>query len=50
MRSRRQPIIRFELDHWPNRNTHRRKRLFERMKLRQQGAFDSRAGLISGQS
>ena len=36
MRGRSERVIRFELDHGPDDNAHRRERLLERMELREQ--------------
>ncbi len=46
MRGRSERIIGFELDHRPDDNTHRRKRLLEGMELRVQRALDAGAGLV----
>ena len=46
MRGRSERIIGFELDHRPDHNAHRRKRLLERMELREQRALDTGAGLV----
>ena len=47
VRRRCQRIIRFELDHRPHHNAHRRERFLERMELRQQRPLDPRAGLVT---
>src|SRR5438067_6153535 len=46
MRGRSERIIGFELDHRPDDNAHRRKRLLERMELREQRGLDAGAGLV----
>src|SRR5205807_4217040 len=46
MRGRSERIIGFELDHRPDDNAHRRKRLLERMELREQRALDAGTGLV----
>src|SRR5438874_13186875 len=46
MRGGSERIIGFELDHWPDDNTHRRERLFERMELLEQRGLDTGAGLV----
>ena len=47
MRGRSERIIRFELDHRPHDNAHRRERLLESMELREQGALNAVAGLVT---
>ena len=46
MRGRSERIIGFELDHRPDDNAHRRKRLLEGMELREQRGLDAGAGLV----
>src|ERR1043165_8449121 len=46
MRGRRERIIGFELDHWPDNPPHRCQRLLKRMKLRQQRTLDASARLV----
>ena len=46
MRGRSERIIGFELDHRPDDNAHRRKRLLEWVELREQRGLDAGAGLV----
>ena len=43
----RQRVVRLELDHGPDRDPHRGKRLFERMKLRPERGLDAVARLVA---
>ena len=43
----RQSIVSFKFDHRPNDDAHRGQRVFQRMKLRQQRAFDAGTRLVS---
>src|SRR5437868_2106661 len=46
MRGGSECIIGFELNHRPDHNAHRRKRLLERMELREKRRLDAGAGLV----